>query len=179
MTKQELREFYIHKKIELSEEQKFKADEIIFNKLVNLDLFKNSDCILTYVSTRIEVDTKSVIEYALMKGKTVAVPRCDKNSNYMKYYRISSLNDLEKGNFNILEPTVFCSEVVDIQNGLCIVPGLAFDKKGHRLGYGRGYFDRFLSENSVKTVGLCYKDFLVDDLPVEGFDIAVDKVLTD
>ena len=179
MTKKEIREKYIHKRLKLTEEERSVSNEIIFNKLIKLDLFKKCECVLTYVSTKTEVDTKSLIEYSLMKGKTVAVPRCEKDTNKMTFYRIVSLNDLEKGNFNILEPDRFCSEFVDFENALCIVPGLVFDKNGYRVGYGKGYFDRFLNENDIPSIGLCRKDFIVDDLPVEGFDKAVDFVLTD
>ena len=179
MTKKELREHYIHKRLSLSEEEKSKSDAIIFSKLVKLSLFKECDCVLTYVSTATEVDTKSFIEFALMKGKTVAVPRCDIKSDKMTFYRISSLKDLEKGFFNILEPNRFCIEQIDLKNAFCVVPGVVFDKSGNRIGYGKGYFDRYLTEHNLKSVGLCYKDFLVDELPVEGFDKAVDYVLTD
>jgi 5-formyltetrahydrofolate cyclo-ligase len=179
MTKKELREIYIHKRLMLDAEEKSFSDEIIFNKLIKLDLFKKCECVFTYVSTSTEVDTKSIIEYSLMKGKTVAVPRCEKDGNGMRFYRISSLNDLEKGTYNILEPNRFCIEQKDFKNALCIVPGLVFDKNGYRVGYGKGYFDRFLSENDIKSVGLCRKDFITDSIPVEDFDKAVDLVLTD
>lgn len=179
MEKKELRNKFIEKRLKINEEEKRISDEIIFDKLINLDLFKKSSCILSYVSTKTEVDTRNIIEYSFMKGKTVAVPRCDKNSNLMKFYHIKSFDDLEKSYFNILEPDHFCIEQVDFSDAICIVPGLAFDKNGYRLGYGRGYYDRFLSENSIPAVGLCYKSFLVDNLPVEGFDIAVDSIITD
>ncbi len=179
MDKKELRSLFIEKRLKINEDNKRESDKVIFDKLIKSDFFINSDVVLTYVSTKTEVDTRSLIEYSLMKGKTVAVPRCDKSTNIIGFYRIKSLDDLEKGFFNILEPDRFCSELVKFKNALCIVPGLAFDKKGFRLGYGRGYYDRFLSSNDVNTVGLCYREFLVDELPVEGFDIAVDLILTD
>ena len=177
--KTRLRSLIIKNKINIPPDVKNNCDRLISEKLINLDEFIKSDCILTYVSTKIEVDTYGIIEYALSVGKTVAVPRCEHDTNKMRFYRIKSLDNLVKGYFNIPEPDRFCSEQIDYNNALCIVPGLAFNKDGYRIGYGRGYFDRFLAENNVKSVGLCYKAFVIDDLPVEGFDIPVDILLTD
>ena len=179
MDKKKLRDYFIEKRLKMSKDDKLIADNNIFERVINHDWFKESECILTYVSTKTEVDTRRLIEYSLGIEKTVAVPRCDVKGNMMKYYRINSFDDLEKSFFNILEPDRFCNEQLDFSNALCIVPGLSFDIKGYRLGYGRGYFDRFLNENPVRSIGLCYKSFLVDKLPVEEFDKAVDAVLTD
>lgn len=179
MDKQSFRAALINKRIRLDKAEKSVSDDVIFQRILHLDSFKKCECLLSYVSTDTEVDTKRIIEYALKHGKTVAVPKCERKSNIMRFYRINSLSNLEKGYFSILEPDRFCSELTEFENAFCIVPGLAFNNNGFRLGFGRGYYDRFLSENKVFSVGICYKDFVLDNLPVESFDRAVDLLITD
>ena len=97
------------------------------------------------------------------------------NSDYIR-----SLDDLEKGTFGVLEPKhKQCKLVTDLSHGFCIVPGLCFDAKGYRLGYGKGYYDRFLSEFKGVTVGICYTSCVQYGLPHGYFDRPVDILVTE
>ena len=176
-----LRKGIKEKRKSLSFEEKARRDKKISNKLYSLWQYREANVILTYVSTDNEVDTRCIIETALNAKKKVAVPFCVPNTPHlMKFYFINSLSQLEKGSFGVLEPNPnICEELKDFSNGLCLVPALSFDKKGYRLGYGKGYYDRFLSKFDGKTVGLCYEEFLSEELPNGKYDKQVQTIITD
>lgn len=155
--KSSLRKKIRAKRESMSTEMKAELDGRIFNNIIKLRQYKLNKTILTYVSTRIEVDTFALIERALKDNKRVAVPRCVDNSREMEFYCITSLDQLEPRTFGVLEPIKEkCEILTDYTRGLCIVPGLAFDFEGYRLGYGKGYYDRFLGRFKGDTVGICY-----------------------
>ena len=154
-------------------------DEKILKKLTSLRKYKNSDVVFTYISKSIEVDTYGIIRKCWKDGKKVAAPACDKETRTMKFYFINSFDDLEKGTFGLLEPNEEkCKEVRDFSSGLCIVPGFAFDFKAYRLGYGYGYYDRFLQHFGGTTVGICYSNCITQNLPHGRYDKPVDIVVT-
>ncbi len=162
----------------LSDEYINLADMIISKKLFESDEYINSDLILIYISVRNEINTYEIIKQSFNLGKKVAIPYCDNKK--MKFYEISSLNELTEYQFGI--PTVNPegrNPVSVDKNTLCIVPALAFDLSGNRLGYGGGYYDRFLDENTVASIGLCRKNFVFHELPNEDYDIRIPKVITD
>ena len=98
----------------------------------------------------------------------------------MDFYFIKSYDDLSPGKYGILEPVPErCEKAVDFLRGLCLVPGLSFDLQGYRLGFGKGYYDRFLSDFGGTTVGICYSKCTMGELPRGTFDRAVDIVLTE
>lgn len=153
-------------------------DSSIFTKLINSDIYKNSSLILIYISFGSEVDTTDIIKHSLSVGKRVAVPHCI--GRQMDFYEISNLNELVTGRFGI--PTVNPGKnklVTEFDNALCIVPGLAFDLNGGRLGYGGGFYDRFLSDKNINTVALTYERCLCHFIPTEEFDIFVSDVITE
>ena len=126
--------------------KKQELDRRIRERLFSLWQYKSCKQLLVYVSKEIEVDTLKLIEAALRDGKRVAVPRCITQDTQMEFYYIRSMQDLEKGTFGVWEPIpVKCEKVEDFRHALCIVPGLSFDAQGYRLGYGKGYYDRFLN----------------------------------
>lgn len=155
----------------------------IFQNFILSDLFLKSDVILTYVSSEIEVDTREIIEYSLNMRKRVAVPVSISQDFSLDFYFINSMRDLHVGNFSILEPNINICELCDINklsNFLCIVPGLAFDFSGHRVGYGKGYYDRFLHKYKCsKTVGFCYETDLIKAVNKSQYDIPVSSILTE
>lgn len=160
--------------------EKHILDSKIAKKLFLTREYKKSSLILTYVSKDIEVDTKNIIINAIKDGKRVAVPKCIVDTHLMEFYEISSLDDLEKGTFGVLEPIVEkCKLLENFPNALCIVPGFSFDLKGYRLGYGKGYYDRFLSGFEGNTVGICYKNCMRSLLPHGYFDKPVDVLVTE
>jgi 5-formyltetrahydrofolate cyclo-ligase len=144
-------------------------DAAILSKLTALVQFQKAQTILTYVSTAYEVDTLALIEHCFTLGKTVAVPVIV--DEVMRFYEITGLKDF--GDIG--------DEITDFSVGanvLCIVPALRFSESGFRLGYGGGYYDRFLGANDLFSAGLCYAE-LVGDVPAEPHDKRVDIVITE
>ena len=172
MNKKILRNKYkqIRKSILNIEEQ----DDIIFNKVINLEEYIQTNLILIYVSLKEEVDTIKLIKYSLEKGKKVAVPKCEGNN--IVFYYINTLEDLEKGNFGILEPRT-SQKVTDFNHSICIVPGVVFDKQNNRIGYGRGFYDRFLKNYTGIKIGLTYKECICDKIVVDDYDMKIDKII--
>lgn len=166
------------KNLRLSE--KAGLDEQIFQRVISLPEFQEAELILTYISTPIEVATFRLVEYALRQGKTVAAPRCAEEGISMDFYRITGMSDLERATFSVLEPIqARCEKLVRFPHSVCIVPGLSFDSQGYRLGYGKGYYDRFLSRYPGKTIGVCYQACLQPVLPHGRYDRNVDILVTE
>ena len=156
-------------------------DKKIQRNLYKIWQYKRSELVLTYVSKEIEVDTINIIKKALQDGKKVAVPICIVDGCLMDFHYITSIeDDLENGAFGVLEPIVEkCEKVTDFSNAVCIVPGFSFDSKGFRLGYGKGYYDRFLNNFNGVTIGLCYSSCVRWELPHGYYDKEVDFLVTD
>lgn len=158
-------------------------DNAVFDNLVALQAFYDADTVLFYASLEDEISTDEAILFALEKGKRVALPLCIDKDGSMCFCYISSLDDLVCGSFNVREPDISkCERYYPCDNSdnvICIVPAIAYDKNGYRLGYGKGYYDRFLAANDVYSIGLCYSDLVVDNLPINEYDIAVDLIVTE
>lgn len=171
--KDELRIKY--KKIRDEIEDKEIKDKIIFEKVIKNSKVLEAKTILIYVSKDSEVDTFNLIEYFL-KYKNVAVPKT--HNNEIEFYYIKSLDELELGSFNVLEPTPN-NLVTDFTDSVSITPGIAFSKDNYRIGYGKGYYDRFYSKNKVFSIGLCYKECLTNNIYPNEYDQKLDEVITD
>ena len=151
----------------LSADEKERLDKKIQNKFLNMWQYREADVILIYVATAIEVETRLIIETALKDGKTVAVPRCVDGTREMEFYKISGYSQLEKHTFGVLEPKPDeCEKLEDFSKGVCVVPALG------------GYYDRFLSNFSGETVGLCYNECVKDRIPHGKYDRRVEKIIT-
>ncbi len=178
--KSELRKQFKAIRAAYSPDEKEKLDKKITNRLINMWKFREADIIFCYVSLRSEVDTHSIINFAFEQGKRVAVPRCVEGTRELEFYYIDSMDDLSAGTFGVLEPEQNAeNRVSDYKSGLCIVPALSFDCEGFRLGFGKGYYDRFLSIFESTVVGLCYSDCVVDKLPHGKYDKNVDILVTE
>lgn len=162
-------------KIRKNIQNKEEKEQIIFNKVINNEKTINSSLILIYVSTKEEVDTIKLIKYFL-KTKQVAVPKVEGNN--INFYYIKSLRELKKGNYNILEP-ITNNKVNNIDNAISITPGICYSKDLYRIGYGKGYYDRFYQNNNIYKIGLCFKSCLLDKLPHDKYDIKVDEIITE
>ena len=164
----------------MSPETKQTFDRKIKNKLINLWAVREADAILCYVSTEIEVDTREFITALLQMGKPVAVPRCEGENSNMNFYYINSLDELLPGSFGVDEPEPTTQRLVtETANTLCIVPAFMFDKSGYRLGYGKGYYDRYLSRYKGSTIGICYNENIKEELFHGKYDRAVDMIVTE
>ena len=181
LEKQRLREERLVARETLSEQERARLDDCITQKLLATPEYAEAATVLTYVSVSSEVSTRMFIERALREGKTVAVPRC-LPGHRLEFVAITSLDQLVPAPFNLLEPAKDLSALTESQmnDTICIVPALLVDTKGHRLGYGAGFYDRFLSTYSGKKICLAYQQNLSKTmLPHSEFDVAVDMIITE
>lgn len=168
----------------LKSDRDFKSSKIAKLVFESSD-FKKSKTIMIYMSFGSEVDTKKIFDRILSEKKVLAVPVCDVDTCMMRVFIINSYKQLSEGSYGILEPSTHLIENGDIRQiqknevDLVIVPGLGFDKNGYRIGYGKGYYDRFLRDFCGKTIGLCFKECFCDTIYHDEFDIYVDKVFVD
>jgi len=179
--KKQLRREILEKLHNIPKEEKRKKVKILKDKLFSLNEFKKAKCVMFYVSKHYEIDTHGMIDESLAMGKRVLVPITLKEERMLK---ASELRDREKelikGHYGIHQPHEDHIRPVPLEEvNLMVIPALAFDKGGHRLGHGGGYYDRFLERapSSVMKVGLAFAFQLVDKLPTHDKDVPVDKVI--
>jgi len=134
--------------------------------------------VLLFVSLEDELDVMPVIRSGLATGKSVSLPRFDKDSASYTPARIGELSDLAPGRFGIIEPGLQCPETPLNHLDFILVPGVAFDARGRRLGRGLGHYDRLLRENRALKCGICLEQQVVGEVPEQSHDIRVDLVLT-
>lgn len=156
----------------------------IAKNLFDIKAYKNASMIFAYMSYRSEADTMPVIEHALAEQKCVAVPRVvlldgEQGSGKMVFCRIMSLDDCVKGTYGILEPKKDCQVVRADENSLILVPGCAFTRDGLRMGYGGGYYDRYLPRMNCPTMLLCRSRLVTEDIPVEDHDVLMTYLVTE
>ena len=176
--KKKLRILFKSIRSSIDREYKSNADIKICTQFINSVIFSEAELILIYVSVGSETDTMNIIKYSLSHGKRVAVPLCI--GYEMIFYEIKNINELIIGRFGI--PTVDGGNnliVKSFDNAVCVMPGLSFDRSGGRLGYGGGFYDRFLSKNKVKTVAFSYERCICDRIPQDTYDIKVDYLITE
>lgn len=172
--KSEFRRFFLNLRREMEESLVKENSEKITSNLLASDFYKNSQSIFVYVSKNKEVDTIGFIKKALADSKKIYVPRIIDRKMYAA--RLDNLEDLTNGAFNI--PTSSSDEFITDPD-LTICPGLSFDEDKNRLGYGGGYYDRFLKENNSIKVGLMISDFWSIKLPADKWDIKMDYIITE
>lgn len=172
VSKKSLREYALNKRKNL-QNKKIK-ENIIVNKILNHKIVKKSENILLYMSTIQEVSTFTLIDKLIKKGKNIYAPRIvDKN---IEFYKIINMDDLSLNKYKILEPKPI-DKFVNDERSVIIVPGLLFDLNNNRLGYGGGYYDRYLRNLNIYKIGICFQDFIINNLPVDEFDVKVDEVI--
>lgn len=171
----------IFKKIrsELSGEEREPLDSTLFSNVISCKCFADADTVLCYYPVKGEPNILPIAEYALKMKKTVAFPISHVQSKKLSFHSVKSLSELKKGAYGIPEPSPESSSPTDLKRAICIVPALAFDKTGKRLGYGGGYYDRFLSEFEGKSIGLAYSIFYVDKLPADEYDATINLIITE
>ncbi|MBQ4068988.1 MAG: 5-formyltetrahydrofolate cyclo-ligase [Lachnospiraceae bacterium] len=178
LSKQQIRKIVYEFRNNLSYEDYHKKSSIIYNKIINSKWYLEADTIISYVSTNNEPDTFTLINKAFSDGKKVAVPKIINKE--MEFYYINSLDELEKGYFGILEPVNINNKCVP-ENvcPLMLVPGVAFDLNNNRTGYGGGFYDKYLSRHTVHTIAICFKEQIFEQIPIDEYDIKMNKVITD
>ncbi len=150
--------------------------ELCLSHLEDFAEFKNAETVFCYVSAGSEVRTLNLIG-EMFTSKRVVVPFCTDKCGNMIAVEIKSLDELKDGLFGIPEP-INTQEFSKNEIDFAIVPAVAFDKEGYRLGYGKGYYDRFLSDITPYKLGVCAEELLVEKLPHDEFDVKMDSVIT-
>lgn len=155
------------------------ASRTILSRLEALPVFQQARCVQTYVALRYEVNTHELIRRMLQEGKQVVVPRVAAGNTLQQYF-INDFSELQADAFGILEPPPNSSRFAAAESfDLVLVPGLAFDRAGHRLGAGKGYYDRFLAGIQVPKIALAFEFQLVERVPREPHDQRVDMIVTE
>lgn len=176
MNKKEMRAMIRAKKRAMTESQIGSASRALGKKFRESDLYQQAKTIYGYLPYNQEVRTVEILEQAIRDGKRVAVPKC--YGEDMRFIYIDDFTtQVAPGYCNIPEP-IADGPVADDETALVLMPGLAFDPQGRRIGYGGGFYDRFLAaEPNHPTLALCYGFQMVEKLETEKFDIPVDQVI--
>ena len=152
----------------------------IHKKLLLEETIDKSEIIGITLSAFPEVETWILIEELWKLGKKVAVPKCEPSTRSMNFYEIVSFDQLEVVYMKLREPIVSVTQRVNAaQIDVLIVPGVVFDRNGYRIGFGGGYYDRYLSGYTGVTISLAFDCQVVENVPVETFDIPVDCIITE
>ncbi|XP_050293751.1 5-formyltetrahydrofolate cyclo-ligase-like [Anthonomus grandis grandis] len=172
---------------QLSCEEKARQSKIVFNKLINLPVFNTSKRISVYLSTADEIDTEPIVRTIFAQGKECFVPRyCKAGMQMVKLRSMEDWETLPLTKWNIKQPLLKDVREDAIETGgldLIICPGVAFTKKGDRLGHGGGYYDVFqkklreTQKQSLTSVAVAFKEQILDELPLTDRDVTVDMVL--
>ena len=154
-------------------------DIIISEKLLSLERILNAGNVLIYASFGSEINTWDMAEKLLLKKIPLSFPKCRENG-VITFHTVSSLNELKDGKYGIKEPDISLPQPVITNKTVCIMPGLAFTEKGERLGYGGGYYDRFLADYPyVYKIAPTYEKLISDSLPSMPHDIRADCIITE
>lgn len=155
------------------------SSRLIMGRLLALSEYERAKTLFVFVSTPNEIDTIPVIKKALERGKRVGAPRC-MSKGVMDVFEIKSLDDLEPGGqLGIREPGIHCPPILKSEIDFAVIPCICCDRRGYRIGYGGGYYDRYLADRYFPAAALCRNVVLRRELPIEPWDIPADIVLTE
>ena len=175
-TKREIRKKVFSLRAECSEEEIDKMSREITEKVISLNVFKQAERILAYADYNHEVKTGYLIEEAWKAGKEVAVPKVVGKD--MVFYKLTDFSQLEPGYYNIPEPA--SGEIIQWTDALMIMPGVAFDRRNHRVGYGGGFYDRYLEKHpDLKRIAVGFSFQVFPGVPTEPTDICPQILVTE
>ena len=179
-TKEEIREKYRKIRAQIPSETRKHADSQIAERLFNRPEYRDARIIYCYMSFKDEADTASLIDESLRLGKQVALPRVS-GKRKMEFFFISGQKDLVTGFMGIKEPAGYCLEAsAPSEDALVLLPGLAFDRSGARLGYGGGFYDTYLAKHAgCKKAALAYSAQIAPEIPTESVDVKTDMIITE
>jgi 5-formyltetrahydrofolate cyclo-ligase len=176
--KQQIRDEISRKRRYLKEDEKKTFDDSIAKKLTSLKEWKKSKYILIYVSHKNEIKTTDIIKTNIKK-KHIIVPKTHLRFHTLSLHKIKTINDLIKGRYDLLEPHAHTEIISPEEIELAIIPGIAFDLKGHRIGYGKAYYDRLNKHLKCPKIGLAYSFQIVENIPAQSHDIPLDILVTE
>ena len=177
--KNALRAEYKQIRAEMTEAERSMRDEKVCNAIISLASYRFAKTVLMYAPTGNEIDVSPVARHAIKTGKRIAYPVCNVEEHSMVFKIVSSPEELTAGSYSIPEPPESAETLTDLSDSICIVPGLVYDKEGYRVGYGKGYYDRFLSTYRCTKLGIVYSDFILSEVPRGRFDRRVDILVTE
>ena len=177
--KNALRAQYKTIRADMPEQTRRERDQRICAAITALASYRFAHTILMYAPTGNEIDVSAVALHALEAGKRIAYPLCNVQEHTMEFKLVDHPSQLICGSYSISEPPQSALTLTDLSDTLCLVPGLVFDKNGFRVGYGKGYYDRFLSTYQNTKLGIVYSDFILDRVPRGRFDRSVDILVTE
>ncbi len=178
MNKSELRESMRALRRKMTAAEVGEKSERIQQCLFGFDKYINAKTVMLYVSAFKEPSTEAVIRDALLRGKNVAVPVSNAETETITPSYICGFDSLKKGAYGILEPEVILpADIYDID--FILVPGIAFDKRGNRMGFGKGYYDKLLRDCRAEKTALCYEYQMLDEIPSDIHDIPMNTIITE
>lgn len=176
--KKSLRQQLLSTRKTWSLEKRESAAYAIQQNLFALPALQQAKTVFCYVSTEFEIDTRKILRQLWQEQKRVVIPYCLEKGT-MCACQVDSFSDMQSGKFGILEPKPYCAKIEPSEISFAIVPALACDQKGYRLGYGGGYYDRYLAKTNIICAALCYDAFLYPTLPVEPWDCRLQYIVTE
>ena len=179
LDKTSARAYFSSLRSSIPEEKRLAKSAEICQKILTTEEFLNCDTLLLYYPIKSEPSALYLIEEALSRGISLGFPISIKETYTLDFKVIKSLDDLAVGAYGIREPKANLPSAPITDKTLCIVPALSFDEKGMRLGYGKGFYDRFLKDFKGYSIGITYSELFCKDLPFDKNDIPVKRVITD
>lgn len=180
MDKSQLRQSAIATLKQLSPLDKKAIEQKLIERLIHTTIWKNAHTIGVTISRGVEWDTSTIIETAWKQNKTIYAPKCFPSERKLVFYKLQSFEALEVVYYNLQEPKPIDANKIKKNNlDMVIVPGLIYDTSGFRIGFGGGYYDRFLADYERHTVALTSSQLLVEQIPKETHDIAVKQIITE
>lgn len=176
--KQEMREAFSRKRRYITKQEKKTWDAQIYKFVSELPEWEKAQTIFIYVSTLYEVSTRQLIQ-DFIKKKQIIIPKTHIKYQTLSLHHIQSMKETAKGNYAIYEPLPSAPIIEPLTIDFAIVPGIAFDKKGHRIGYGKGYYDGLMSQLTCPKFAIAYELQIVDNIPAQKHDISVDGIITE
>lgn len=177
MEKKEIRKYVLGRRREMTQEECAEKSARICRKIIEMEAFQKAACIYVYMDFNGEVSTKPLIEEAWRMGKRVAAPKVFAED--MRYFFIRSYEDVKPGYFGVPEPSGEADEA-SCEDALLIVPGVGFDENRHRCGYGKGFYDRYLSVHTKhETIAVAFEFQIVDEVPADRHDVFPQILVTE
>ena len=182
MTKEEIRKKILSQRFKMSRGEVMAKSEVICSYLISSKQFREAKIISLYSPIKKEVRTEDIFNAARSEGKIAGFPVSDPKNLEITYFEVDDMSDLIEGTYGIMEPLPDKKRMIDASDiNLIIIPGVAFDERGFRIGYGGGYFDRLLGRDDIKAtkIALAFDLQMVPRIPVESHDMRVDFIFTE
>lgn len=175
-TKNNIRQSLLLKRKQIPQEKKVQASEIICEFFKNSPAIQKAEILYLYIAKDPELSLMPLLRWALEQKKCVGVPKV--HGDTMDFYQLTELEQLSPGAFGILEPNDDCP-LLQAKECICLVPGVGFDKSGNRMGYGKGYYDKYFSQYpDLIRIGISYEEQVVEHIPADAYDKKMHMVVT-